>query len=137
MGIDAKKKNSSYDMELAHETKQLEDEYGKLTIATKVLNQEVNRRVDNLLTSSDVQGGGTTCALCIAEQDIQKLLDEIERLKGVLERCKHHPEAYIPSCEQDLNFQINKLKEEVTRRRALLEEEVRQLHEEERRLQKQ
>ena len=71
----------------------MQDEYSKLVLATKVLNKEVDRRVDNLLTSSDVQGGGTTCALCIAEQDIQKLLDEIERLKSVLERCKNHPEV--------------------------------------------
>ena len=77
----------------AHETKQLEDEYKKLALATKVLGHEVQRRTDKLLTSSDVEGGGSTCALCIAEQDIQKLLDEIERLQSVLERCKRHPEV--------------------------------------------
>merc|ERR1719183_501574 len=114
---------------MAQQLKQMKDEFTKLVNATKVLKREVDHRSGKLLTNSDVDGGGSTCALCVAEQDIQKLVDEIERLKGELERCTNHPEAYVPSCKQDLNFEMSKLKEEVIRRRALLEEEVRQLRE--------
>ena len=73
--------------------KQMKDEFTKLVAGTQVLEKEVDRRSNKLLTNSDVEGGGSTCALCVAEQDIQKLIDEIERLKGELKRCIKHPEV--------------------------------------------
>ena len=72
----------------------MKDELTKLVAGTKVLKGEVDRRSGKMLSSnSDVEGGGSTCALCVAEQDIQKLIDEIERLKGELKRCIKHPEV--------------------------------------------
>ena len=67
----------------------MKDEFTKLVAGTQVLEKEVDRRSNKLLTNS----GGSTCALCVAEQDIQKLIDEIERLKGELKRCIKHPEV--------------------------------------------
>lgn len=134
--IAAQKQNNTHDMELAQKVRMLQDELDKLKQGSVVLQREVDRRSKAMLSASDVEGGASGCALCIAEQDIQKLVDEVERLRRELIRCQKSPAAYVPSCQQDLKFQINKYKEEIWRRRALLDEEVRQLHEEELRLQK-
>jgi hypothetical protein len=66
-----------------------------------------------------------------AEDDIRKLRDEIVRLQAESRRCVAQPSQYIPTCEQDLGFQVARLRSEVTRRVALLSEEVQQLKNEE------
>ncbi len=48
----------------------------------------------------------------------------------IYQSCKDKPEAYIPTCEDDLQYQMDRLKEEIYRRMALLEEEVRALQRE-------
>ena len=71
------------------------------------------------------------CVCCVlrlqAEDDISKLRDEISRLRSETRRCLQRSSQYIPSCEQDLSFQVQRLESEVTRRQALLAEEVQQL----------
>eukprot|EP00941_MAST-03F_sp_MAST-3F-sp1_P000275 g275.t1 len=126
--------NNTVGMSTVVAVQKLQEERERLRQGRIVLEQELERRA-LWSTPSDVWGSGEDgCALCKAEEDIKKLQDEIARLRAELGQCKTRAQAYTVSCEQDLNFQIGKLQEEVARRQALLKEELRQLEQEEARL---
>lgn len=63
-------------------------------------------------------------------EDMEKLEAEIKRLQAELSQCKKKPAAYVPSCQQDLTFQIQKLQEELARRRAQLAAEQQKVDDE-------
>ena len=67
------------------------------------------------------------CEVCKSDEEIRQLKDEVLRLQAELRGCTSQPDKYVPSCRQDLQFQIDRLSEEIRRRKALLMEEMREL----------
>ena len=41
-----------------------------------------------------------------------------------LRECRAHPDQYQPGCDEDLSFQVTRLRQESERRQALIQEET-------------
>jgi hypothetical protein len=71
-----------------------------------------------------VTDGSCGATLYKAWEQIKILEEEIDKLKEDLRKCRAEPDKYQPGCDEDLSFQITRLKEESERRQALIEEET-------------
>jgi hypothetical protein len=82
----------------------------KLHVGSDELEKEVERRWAN---GPGHQNEGHGCILCKATEEIEKLEDAKNRLEGDLKLCRADPQQFEPGCEEDLVFQITRLREEV------------------------
>mmetsp|Transcript_3902 Transcript_3902/g.12382 ORF Transcript_3902/g.12382 Transcript_3902/m.12382 type:complete len:1071 (+) Transcript_3902:67-3279(+) len=134
-------KRRAEDSDVVSQVQKLADERKKLQEGREALERELQQRANRVVRGDTPQApgvvgrtmaggvGGSATELLNAEDEVEKLKEEIDRLNVELGKCKDKPHAYIPTCEADLNFQIKRLREEVQRREALMMEEVQQLKE--------
>ena len=71
-----------------------------------------------------VTDGSCGATLYKAWEQIKILEEETDKLREDLRKCRADPTKYQPGCDEDLAFQITRLKEESERRQALIEEET-------------
>ena len=71
-----------------------------------------------------VTDGSCGATLYKAWEQIKILEEETDKLREDLRKCREDPTKYQPGCDEDLAFQITRLKEESERRQALIEEET-------------
>jgi len=124
--------NASVGLSTAQAVLRLREERKRLESGRKTLEQELERRVEWATPSESKEWSSSFEQ---SEGDIEKLMEEVRRLQAELLQCRKKPAAYVPSCEQDLTFQINKLLEEIARRRAQLQGESQKVDDEAGRLQ--
>ncbi len=98
-------------IDVAAELRKLQTMRQKLQIGREELEKEVERRWAN---GPGHQNEGHGCVLCKATEEIEKLEDAKNRLSGDLKLCRADPNKFEPGCEEDLVFQITRLREEVS-----------------------
>jgi hypothetical protein len=93
----------------------------KLEEATKSLEREYKARETSLGTSGT---GDEVCTVCKKEDQIFILENEILKDMDKLRLCKAKPAEFAPGCAETIQFEIDRLQQEVNRRRALLAEMI-------------
>merc|ERR1712072_1433328 len=63
-------------------------------------------------------GGGNEAVIYKSLEQIRILRDETDHLRADLKKCKVRPQDFVPGCAADLEFQINRLQDEVENRVA-------------------
>jgi len=124
--------NATVRMSTAQAVLKLREERKKLEVGRKSLEAELERRVNWASPSDGSEEWESLFAK--AQDDIAKLEKEIVRLKADLLDCRTNKDKFVPTCEDDLTFQIGKLEEEVARRKAQLEVELQRIKREIQRL---
>merc|ERR1711871_322783 len=120
--------------------------------ATKTLNEELEKRHQrgptingkpgyivnpddgHWLPNSDGTLAGAAEESCGAAlynswEQTRILEEEVDKLRADLRSCRERPDQYQPGCEEDLSFQITRLKQETERRIALAAEQHRHVTE--------
>ena len=109
----------------------------ELERATKTLNAELAGRYGNGPSINKKQaynvlhdgaktgthehpGGGNEAVIYKSLEQIRILRDETDHLRADLKKCKVRPQDFVPGCAADLEFQINRLQDEVENRVAYL-----------------
>ena len=96
---------------VAAELKKLQVMRERLHVGREELEKEVERR---WMMGPGHQNVGHGCVLCKGMEEIEKLEDAIKRLQGELKKCQDTPSQFEPGCDEDLVFQITRLREEVS-----------------------
>ena len=71
-----------------------------------------------------VTDGSCGATLYKAWEQVKILEEETDKLRSDLRECRAKPDQYQPGCDEDLSFQVTRLRQESERRQALIAEET-------------
>lgn len=71
-----------------------------------------------------VSDGSCGATLYKAWEQVKILEEETDKLRADLRECRAKPDQYQPGCDEDLSFQVTRLRQESERRQALIQEET-------------
>jgi len=117
--------NNTIGLSTAKAVLKLREERKRLEEGRKTLEAELQRRTEFAAPSDGSTEWESLFAK--AQDDIRRLQDEIVRLKAEREHCRKNNDDCVPTFEEDLTFQIEKIEEEVARRRAQLARELQRI----------